>query len=234
MQLTRLENLRGARTQSEPSANGTATWDAPALSAPSRPSFDEVYDATFRSVYGTARRLGVKPYALDDVVQEVFVVVFRQLDGYEGRGSVWGWVLGIVLLVVRNHRRTNRRKGAGRATSSVVEDTGRLAAPVNYDPLEQLLWRDASAILDEALKRMAPEKSQVFVACCFQGYSAVEAAARFNVSVNTIYTRLRAARKQIARLVSFASLSFMRHRHADRVPCATVATFASFASPLRS
>jgi len=66
--------------------------------------------------------LGVVESAVDDVVQEVFVTVYRRLDQFEGRCALKTWVFGILMRVVNNYRRTRRRKGAGHATSSVVGD----------------------------------------------------------------------------------------------------------------
>ena len=81
-----------------------------------------MYAETFPSVWRTARRLGVVESAVDDVVQEVFVTVYRRLDQFEGRCALKTWVFGILMRVVNNYRRTRRRKGAGHATSSVVGD----------------------------------------------------------------------------------------------------------------
>ena len=55
--------------------------------------FDDVYREHFAFVWRAAKRLGVGDGSLDDVVQEVFVVVHRRLDGFESRSSVktWGW-----------------------------------------------------------------------------------------------------------------------------------------------
>src|SRR5262245_51753387 len=72
----------------------------------------EVYETQFDFVWRSARRLGVASLHVDDVVQEVFLVVFRRLAEFEGRSSLKTWLFGITRRVVRDHRRSARRKPA--------------------------------------------------------------------------------------------------------------------------
>lgn len=48
------------------------------------PSFAEVYDEHFGSVWRTVRQLGVQGATIDDVVQETFIVVHRRLAEFAG------------------------------------------------------------------------------------------------------------------------------------------------------
>ena len=73
------------------------------------PPFEEVYAETFPAVWRMVRRMGVIDSAVDDVVQEVYVTVYRKLGQFEGRCAVKTWVLGILTRVVNNYRRVRRR-----------------------------------------------------------------------------------------------------------------------------
>ena len=46
--------------------------------------FEALYEEHFSFVWRTARRLGVPERAADDVVQDVFLVLHRRLDDYDG------------------------------------------------------------------------------------------------------------------------------------------------------
>src|SRR5262245_41892583 len=70
-------------------------------------TFREFYHAHVEFVWRGARRLGVDDAAVDDVVQNVFLVAHRRfpefrLDDFPGgRGSVKAWVFAILVRVVR-------------------------------------------------------------------------------------------------------------------------------------
>jgi RNA polymerase sigma-70 factor (ECF subfamily) len=163
-----------------------------------RPSFDQVYAETFPAVWRTARRLGVLDSSVDDVVQEVYVTVYRRLDQFEGRSSLKTWVFGILLHVVNNYRRSRRRKGAGQATSAVVDDP-ELLTDGRDDPMEQVSRAEAGRIVRELLQELDEDKAAVFVLAELEGLSVPEIAEATSSNVNTVYSRLRAARKAFDR-----------------------------------
>jgi RNA polymerase sigma-70 factor (ECF subfamily) len=162
------------------------------------PSFEHVYAQTFPAVWRTARRLGVEDSAVDDVVQEVFVTVYRRLDQFEGRCALKTWVLGILMRVVGNYRRTRRRKGAAHATSSVVGDPEVVVSHA-ADPLELASRNQAGRLLHELLAKLDEHKASVFVLAEIEGLSVPEIAEATDTNVNTVYSRLRAARKDFER-----------------------------------
>jgi hypothetical protein len=66
-------------------------------------TFREVYDRYFAFVWRCVANRGVRRSALDDVVQEVFIVVHRKLPEFQGRSSTRTWVAGIVRWVVTDY-----------------------------------------------------------------------------------------------------------------------------------
>lgn len=160
-----------------------------------RPSFDEVYQQTFPLVWRTVRRLGVGDSARDDVVQEVFFAVYRKLDEFEGRSSVKTWVFNILMGIVRNYRRSRRRKGKGQALSAPVVDPAVLE-DVTADPSELASREEAGRILHMLLDELTEEKAVVFVMAELEGMTVPEIAELVNANINTVYSRLRAARHE--------------------------------------
>jgi RNA polymerase sigma-70 factor (ECF subfamily) len=160
-----------------------------------RPSFEEVYQETFPFVWRTVRRLGVVDSTRDDVTQEVFVTVYRRLGEFQGRCSVKTWVFNILMGIVRNYRRTRRRKGKGHALSTAVVDPAVLA-DVTADPSELASRAQAGRILHELLDELSEEKAVVFVMADLEGMTVPEIAELVNANVNTVYSRLRAARRE--------------------------------------
>jgi RNA polymerase sigma-70 factor (ECF subfamily) len=163
-----------------------------------RPTFDEVYAETFPAVWRMASRLGIVDSALDDVLQDVYLTVFRKLEHFEGRSAVKTWVLAITIRVVSNHIRMRRRKGAAHALTSVVDDPESVpdAAP---DPLERLAREEAMRTVRELIAGMDQRCAAVFMLVELGGLSVAEIARELGGNVNTLQGRLCAARRDFER-----------------------------------
>jgi RNA polymerase sigma-70 factor, ECF subfamily len=165
-------------------------------------SFDEVYRDQFAFVWRSARRLGVREGALDDVVQEIFVIVHRKLPGFEGRSSVRTWLFGIALRFVRDHRRKVMRD----RTDDAVDVDGLRAS--SDGPRESAEKTQAIRLLHVILDEMGDERREVFVMAELEQMPMPDIATTLGINVNTAYARLRAAR------ASFEA-ALARHRARD-------------------
>lgn len=174
-----------------------------AVTAPATPAhaFEDVYRESFGFVWRSARRLGVRDAHLDDVVQEVFVVVHRRLADFEGRSSLKTWLFGITLRVVRDHRRSDRRRDPG---PPVDPDTLRAAGGPAHDAEKAEAVRVLHALLDE----LDDERREVFVMAELEQMAMPEIADALGINVNTAYARLRIARGEF-------ELALARHRARD-------------------
>jgi RNA polymerase sigma-70 factor (ECF subfamily) len=151
------------------------------------PSFEAVYDEWFEFVWRSVRRLGVADASLDDAVQDVFVVVHRQLPAFEGRSSMKTWLFGIALRVARDHHRAARRKGGLLPLTANVADAA-------AGPYEQAVTSEAVRELDRLLAELDEDKRVVFILAELEQMTAPEIAEAVGINVNTAYSRMRAAR----------------------------------------
>jgi RNA polymerase sigma-70 factor (ECF subfamily) len=154
-----------------------------------------VYEQLFDFVWRSLRRLGVPRAGIDDAVQDVFVVVHRRLAAFEARSSLRTWVFGIALRVARDHRRRARRKGGHAPLDARIPDE----AP---GPAESLARSEAVRELDRILGGLDEDKRAVFVLVEIEEMSAPEAAVALGANVNTVYSRLRAARREVLAALS--------------------------------
>lgn len=139
-----------------------------------------------RSVWRTARQLGVAPEAVDDVVQEIFVVVHRRYGDFEGRSSVRTWLFAITRRIVADHRKSKRRKHAT-PTEPTTFDT----FASHERPIERLEAFDLVCVLLDTLDET---KREVFVLAELEGMTLAEIAEATSTNPNTVAARLRAAR----------------------------------------
>jgi RNA polymerase sigma-70 factor (ECF subfamily) len=159
----------------------------------SPPTFDDVYTEYFPFVWRSAEGLGVPASALDDVVQEVFLVVYRKLPSFEARSSLRTWVYGVVLHTARRHRRTSQRKRLDQVEDlAVAGETLEATGPGPHESIEQA---EALRQLDALLEQLDDEKREVFVLAELEQLTAPEIAEILGANVNTIYARIRAAKR---------------------------------------
>ena len=159
------------------------------------PSFETVYEENLKFVWRAARRLGIDSGDTDDVVQEVFVVAHRKLPEFEGRAQVKTWLLKILVRVVRHYFRTQQRK-PGHRPAQTLDDLDVLRDHQDRGPAAAAERKDAVRVLDNLLARMDSEKREVFVLAEIEQLSSVEIAEVLGANINTIYSRLRAARQE--------------------------------------
>jgi RNA polymerase sigma-70 factor (ECF subfamily) len=152
------------------------------------PSFDAVYDAHFSFVWRNVLNRGIPPSGVDDVVQEVFMVVHRKLPEFEGRASLRTWLSVIVRRVVADHVRKRGNAPAG----DPLEDDRPSSAP---GPGETLEKKAAVKVLDALLAEMPEAQREVFLLHEVEELTGREIAEAVGANENTVFTRLRAARR---------------------------------------
>lgn len=154
--------------------------------------FAAVYEEYFEFVWRTARRLGVRPDAVDDVVQETFLVVHRRLS--EPRSSsLRTWLYGVTVLTVRNHRRSLRRKSPHLQAGPVDPDRLPSAA---LGPDVSARKAEAARALEAILDGLDDDKRTVFVLVELEQLTVPEVAQIVEANANTVYSRLRLAREE--------------------------------------
>jgi RNA polymerase sigma-70 factor (ECF subfamily) len=149
-------------------------------------------------VWRTALRLGVPHDLLEDVLQDVYLTIFRKLDQFEGRCAAKTWALAITIRVASNYRRTRQRKGAGHALTSFVVDP-EIVADSAPDPHEQLARAEAIRAVNELIAGMDERRATVFTLVELGGQRVCEIAKELGTNVNTTQARLRAARRDFER-----------------------------------
>jgi RNA polymerase sigma-70 factor (ECF subfamily) len=154
-----------------------------------------VYEQHAAFVWRALRVLGVPADALDDAVQEVFLVVHRRLDEFEGRSAMRTWLYAIARRVAGNARRSAGRRGVAEPIAVAAE----LPDPRAGSPLELAEKAEAARLLFDLMQRLSEEQREVFLLVEVEEMSVPEAAEALGVNLNTCYSRLRAARARFER-----------------------------------
>jgi RNA polymerase sigma-70 factor (ECF subfamily) len=174
--------------QTSAPASKAASEARPSAAPAVPPAFREVYDEHFAFVWRCAANRGVRGATLDDVVQEVFIVVHRKLPEFEGRSSLRTWLAAIVRRVAADYQHKRGNQPAG--DQSLEREPAAAGSPA-----EQLERKAALELLDALLAKMSAEQREVFVLHELEHMSGPEIAELTATNENTVWTRLRAARR---------------------------------------
>lgn len=157
-------------------------------SAPALPVLEDLYRDQMELAWRTARYLGVPASDAEDVVHEVFIVVQRRLADYDPAYSVRSWIAGITRRVVLHYHRSRTRSERKIAR---VEAPAQTSTP----PDEAVSRGEAAAFLETFIAGLPTDKRDAFVLGELEGLSAPEIAHVVGHNVNTVYSRLRSARR---------------------------------------
>jgi RNA polymerase sigma-70 factor (ECF subfamily) len=136
-------------------------------------------------------RLGCSPSDADDLVQATFLEVPRAAQRFDDALAVKSWLFGLAAMNVRRHRRSLARAAANLVSwANFAQRTqGNSATPFEND-LELRRVHDA-------FERLSPKKREVFALVVLEGVSGEQAARALGIPINTVWTRLHHARREL-------------------------------------
>lgn len=135
------------------------------------------------------RVLGPRREELDDLVQEVFIEVFRSIPRFRGEAKVSTWLYRVSVNVALQRLRKRRR------LAEVPSESG----PEGRDeqtPQRALEARERMRAVYRILDGLSPKKRVVFVLHEIEGREPREIAGIVGAPVLTVRTRLHYARKE--------------------------------------
>ena len=142
----------------------------------------------------------------EDLMQEVFVDLFRQLDRYRAGASLRTYVLQIVSYKAFDHlrQRQRRRRTLVEAPRSPAADpeANDLRSPAP-SPEDRVVHAQELALVEDALEKLTPKKRIAYLLRMVENLSLKEIAQQVGANVFTVAQRLRHADREL-------------HRHLER------------------
>jgi RNA polymerase sigma-70 factor, ECF subfamily len=160
--------------------------------------FAAVYRTWFRAVHRWICALGGPGIDAEDLAQEVFIVVQRQLGRFDG-ANLPGWLYRITRLTVHDHRRRAWFRNLFLRSRDVVLDD--IESPAAA-PDERLDRKRCEQRLYGLVDQLKPGLRDSFLLFEIAGLTGEEIAELQGVPVPTVRTHLSRARRALATLVS--------------------------------
>lgn len=166
-----------------------------------------LYDRYSRPAYSLARRVCVDELLAEDVVQEVFLTVWRDPAKFSpDRGAFSSWLLTLV-----HHKAVDavRREGVHRRRQVAMDDetTDRVAPPTvgaDHDAIGAVVADDVKA----ALRDLPVEQRTAMMLAYYGGYTQREVAALVGVPLGTVKSRMFAAANRLRTALGPLSADF--------------------------
>jgi RNA polymerase sigma-70 factor (ECF subfamily) len=182
-------------------------------------SYETLIDRYEQPVFSLICRLMDDSADAADVVQEVFLKVFRKVDSFRGESSLKTWIYRIAVNEARNQRRwfgRHRRREVGldplpgEATGygDYLEDPGR-------SPFEETLNHETRDLIEAALKEVSPVFRAALVLREIEGLSYEQIAEILEISLGTVKSRILrgrdALRKSLAAKVEGTQVAGLQY-----------------------
>lgn len=159
----------------------------PAIASGDRQAFSRLYERTSAKLYGIALRILQNESEAEEVLQDVYVSVWRNAGRFEpGRASPITW-----LAVLARNRAIDRIRGRKPAAAS-LEEAGDPASS-DLDALEILEQADDRKQLHGCLEQLDESPRRAVVSAFLDGSTHSEIAVREDVPLGTMKSRIRRA-----------------------------------------
>ncbi len=179
-----------------------------ALREGSESGYEQLLARFQQPVYLLALRLLGNPAEASDVVQEVFLKVFRSIGSFRGQSSLKTWVYRITVNEAHNARRwffRHRRNEVELDTGPEETRNWRDILPdASRSPFEMALDNEQHAIIEAALSRINPIFREAVVLRDIADLSYDEIAEVLNVSLGTVKSRILRGRDALRQELSQA------------------------------
>ncbi len=158
-------------------------------------SFTLLYDNYSKSLYGVIYNLIRNTEEAEDVLQEVFVKIWKNIDSYnESKGRLYTWMLNIARNTTIDKLRSKNFNKSQKNLSTdnfvhILEDSSRTTSRI-----------DAIGI-KEFIMKLKPKCVQIIDLLFFQGYTQQEASDELEMPLGTVKTNNRNCMNELRKMI---------------------------------
>jgi RNA polymerase sigma-70 factor (ECF subfamily) len=164
-------------------------------------AFEQLILRFQQPVYNLVSRLMNDPTDAGDVVQEVFLKVFRNIPSFRGQSSLKTWIYRIAVNEGHNHRRwfsRHRKQEVGlEAEAEGVRSYRETLPDLSPSPFDSASDRETHALIEEALTTLNPNFRAAVILRDIEDLSYEEIADILRVSLGTVKSRILRGREAL-------------------------------------
>jgi RNA polymerase sigma-70 factor (ECF subfamily) len=180
-------------------------------------AYDELVRTYSASIFHVAYRMLGDSAEASDIVQEIFLKVFRNIGGFKGEAALKTWIFKIAFSEILNRLRWWKRRHRF-ATVSLDDQPGgvgtgpaRGVVALTPTPEQALQSKEEETAIQQALAKLSREHRSIIVLRDIEGFSYNEIADVLGVSIGTVKSRLARARGDLKKsLMRYLSVQQLR------------------------
>lgn len=171
-----------------------------ALSQGSEDAYEILIQRYQQPVYSLVCRLLNDPADAPDIVQEVFLKVFRNIGAFRGNSSLKTWIYRIAVNEAYNHRRWFCRHQRQEVALVADEGTESMMDP-GRSPFEQAADLETRALVEQALEKLNPKFRAAVVLRDIEDLNYEDIATVLDVSLGTVKSRIMRGREALRKIL---------------------------------
>jgi RNA polymerase sigma-70 factor (ECF subfamily) len=177
-------------------------------------AYDELVRVYHATIFHVAYRMLGDSGDASDVVQEIFLKVFRNINGFKGESALKTWVFRIAFSEILNRLRWWKRRHR-QSTVSLDDDHNGNGNPhqlrdASPTPEQALETKEQDLAIQAALGKLTSDHRSIIILRDIEGFSYSEIADVLGVSIGTVKSRIARARADLKN-------SLMRYLSVQRV-----------------
>ncbi|HLJ74838.1 MAG TPA: sigma-70 family RNA polymerase sigma factor [Thermoanaerobaculia bacterium] len=166
-----------------------------AVAAGDETALHALYERAHRPVYTLIVRITANRETAEELTLDVFHDIWRRASQYDpANGTVLGWMMNQARSRAIDRLRFDQRKKRVTPPSC---DPAQLTPAA--DPHDLLAFKEQSEVLRSALTALTPDERRAIEEAFFSQLTYNEVAARLNVPLGTIKTRIRSGLQKLKR-----------------------------------
>ena len=174
-----------------------------ALTQGSEDAYEILIQRYQQPVYSLVCRLMNDPGDAPDIVQEVFLKVFRSIGSFRGNSSLKTWIYRIAVNEAYNHRRwfcRHQRQEVAFASEDGGPSYEGMMDP-GRSPFEQAADSETRALVEQALEKVNPKFRAAVVLRDIEDMSYEDIATVLDVSLGTVKSRIMRGRDALRKIL---------------------------------
>lgn len=168
----------------------------------------QIVEAQHRRVYGLCYRFTGSSRDAEDLTQDVFLKVYRNLNTFDiERGSFQVWLTSLTRNMLVDHFRRTRAEQTTHSLDAGWDDPDSQSPPADSipdrdpDPLQHSINRELQELVQKALLQVSPELREVVILRDLKDMDYKEIADALRIPEGTVKSRISRGRKELARLL---------------------------------